>query len=146
MWELIEPGKNTPAGVQWIVDGLRNGSLIWTTDGSYDRKQAVDLFGVGWMIFCTATGFCVTSTFWELSPLASSYGAKLLVLCALHLFARALAEFCKIVGWSAMLCCENKCASMSKLPSGTMKLLQMKGPVVAKLWKAINPVSSYYSV
>jgi len=36
--------------------------------------------------------------------------------------------------------------SMSKLPSGTMQLSQMKGPVVAKLWKAINPVSSSYSV
>jgi hypothetical protein len=34
--------------------------------------------------------------------------------------------------------------SMSKLPSGTTQLSQMKvkGPVVAKLWKAINPVSS----
>jgi hypothetical protein len=33
---------------------------------------------------------------------------------------------------------------MSKLPSGTTQLSQMKvkGPVVAKLWKAINPVSS----
>jgi hypothetical protein len=44
MWEVIEPGRDTPADVSWIVDGLRNGSLIWTTDGSYDRKKAVDLF------------------------------------------------------------------------------------------------------
>ena len=36
--------------------------------------------------------------------------------------------------------------SMSKIPSGTMQLSQMKGPVVAKLWKAINPVSSSYYV
>jgi hypothetical protein len=36
--------------------------------------------------------------------------------------------------------------SMSKLPSGKTHLSQMKGPVVAKLWKAINPVSSSYSV
>ena len=108
MWELIEPGKNTPAGVQWIVDGLRNGSLIWTTDGSYDRKKAVNLCGVGWMIFCTATGFCVTGTFCERSTSASSYRAELLGLCALHLFAWALAEFYKIAGWSAMLCCDNK--------------------------------------
>jgi hypothetical protein len=34
--------------------------------------------------------------------------------------------------------------SMSKLPSGTTQLSQMKGPVVAKLWKVINPVSSSY--
>ena len=36
--------------------------------------------------------------------------------------------------------------SMSKLPSGTTQLSQMKGPVVAKLWKAVNPVSSSDSV
>jgi hypothetical protein len=36
--------------------------------------------------------------------------------------------------------------SMSKLPSGTTQLSQMKGPVVAKLWKVINLVSSSYSV
>ena len=53
----IEPGKDTPVDVLWIVEGLRDGSLIWTTDGSYDRKRAVDLCGVGWIIFCTNTGF-----------------------------------------------------------------------------------------
>ena len=93
MWEVIEPGKDIPADVSWIVNGLRNGSLIWTTDGSYDRKKAVDLCGVGWMIFCTNTGFRLTGTFWERSPLASLYRAELLGLCALHLFAQALAEF-----------------------------------------------------
>jgi hypothetical protein len=34
--------------------------------------------------------------------------------------------------------------SMSKLPSGTTQLSQMKGLVVAKLWKVIHPVSSSY--
>ena len=34
--------------------------------------------------------------------------------------------------------------SMSKLPSGTMQLSQMKLPVVAKLWKVTHPVSSSY--
>jgi len=108
MWEVIEPGKDTLADVSWIVNGLHNGSLIWTTDGSYDRKKAVDLCGVGWMIFCINTGFRLTGTFWERSPLASSYRAELLGLCALHLFAQALAEFYKVVGWTAMLCCDNK--------------------------------------
>ena len=108
MWEVIEPGKDTPADVSWIVNGLRNGALIWTTDGSYDRKKAVNLCGVGWMIFCTNTGFRLTGTFWERSPLAISYRTKLLGLCTLHLFAQALAEFYKVIGWTAMLCCDNK--------------------------------------
>ena len=108
MWEVMEPGTDTPAGIQWIVDGLRNGTLIWTTDGSYDRKKAVDLCGVGWMIFCTNTGFRLTGAFWERSTSASSYRAELLGLCALHLFSQALAEYHKVTGWTAMLCCDNK--------------------------------------
>jgi hypothetical protein len=32
--------------------------------------------------------------------------------------------------------------SMSKLPSRTTQLLQMKQPMIAELWKSINPVSS----
>ena len=78
------------------------------TDGSYDRKKAVDLCGVGWIIFCTNMDFRLTGTFWERSPLASLYRAELLGLWALHLFAQALAEFYKVVGWTAMLCCDNK--------------------------------------
>ena len=81
MWEVIERGKDTLTGEMWIVDGLRNDSLIWATDGSYDQKKASDLSGVGWIIFCTRTGFRVTGTFWERSTSASSYRAKLLGLC-----------------------------------------------------------------
>ena len=94
----MEPGKDTPADIRWIVDGLRNGTLIWTTDGSYDRKKAVDLCGVGWMIFCTNTGFRLTGAFWERSTSASSYRAELLGLCALHILSQALAEFHKVIG------------------------------------------------
>ncbi len=108
MWEVIEPGKDTPVNVSWIVEGLREGSLIWTTNGSYDQKRAVDLCGVGWIIFCTKTGFRLTGTFWERSPSASLYRAKLLGLCALHILAQALAEFYTVTGWTAMLCCDNK--------------------------------------
>jgi hypothetical protein len=32
----------------------------------------------------------------------------MLGLCALHLLARAVAEYYKVEGWSAMLCCNNK--------------------------------------
>jgi hypothetical protein len=108
MWEVIEPGKDNPKDVSWIAEGLRDRSLMWTTDESYDRKRAVHLCRVGWIIFCTNTGFRLTSTFWECSSSASSYRAELLGLCALHLFAQALAEFYKVTGWTAKLCCDNK--------------------------------------
>ncbi len=108
MWEVIKPVKGTLADISWIVDGLKNESLIWVTDRSYNRKKAKDLCGVGWMIFCTNSGFRLTVTFWEQSCSARSYRAELLGLCALHLLAQALAEFYKVAGWSARLCCDNK--------------------------------------
>ena len=55
MWEGVEPGKDLPRDMLCVADGLTNGSLIWVTDGSYDRKKAIDLCGVGWITFCTKT-------------------------------------------------------------------------------------------
>ncbi len=108
MSEVIEPGKDTPVDVSWIAEGLRDISLIWKTDGSYVWKRAVNLCRVGWIVFCTNTGFRLTGRFWERSPLASLYRAELLGLCTLHIFAQALAEFYTVTGWTAMLCCDNK--------------------------------------
>jgi hypothetical protein len=142
MCKVIKPGKNTPADVPWIVDGLRNGSLIWTTDGSYDQKKAVDLCGVGWMIFCTNTGFRLTGTFWERSLLASSYRAALLGLCALHLFAQALAEFYKVIGWTAMLCCDNKCTLMVSSHHTRRIRPSAKSADIRRRLKAVKPLLS----
>jgi hypothetical protein len=82
--------------------------MLWVTDGSYDRKKAIDLSGVGWIIFCTKTGFRPTGTFWEKSNSASLYRVEMLEFYALHLLARAVVEFYQIKGWSATLCCNNK--------------------------------------
>jgi hypothetical protein len=77
---------------------MANNSLVWVTDGSYDRKKAIDLCGVEWIIFCTKTGFHLTGTFWEKSTLASSYRAEMLRLCTLHLLAWAVVEYYKVEG------------------------------------------------
>ena len=79
--------------MSWIADGLTLGSLIWVTDGSYDRKRASDLSGVGWIIFCKSTGFCITGSFWDKSISATLYRAELLGLCTLHFLARVVAVF-----------------------------------------------------
>jgi hypothetical protein len=52
---------------------MTKGSLIWTTDGSYNRKKAVDISGAGWIIFCKNTGWRITGAFWERSSTASSF-------------------------------------------------------------------------
>ena len=87
---------------------MRNNLLIWVTNGSYDRKKAKELIGIGWIIFCTYTGLRLTGTFWEKSNLASLYWAEMLGLCALHLFTQAVAKFYNVEKWSALVCCNNK--------------------------------------
>ncbi len=85
-----------------------NNSLICVMDSLYDRKKAIDLCWVGWIIFCTKTGFRLTGTFWEKSTSASLFSAEMLGLCALRLLAWVVAEYYKVEGWSAMLCCDHK--------------------------------------
>ncbi len=87
MWEGIEAGQDTPYDMTWIAEGMMNNSLICITDGLYDMKKVIDLCGVGWIIFCSKTGFRLTGTFWEKSISASLLRAEVLGLCTLHLLA-----------------------------------------------------------
>ncbi len=47
MWEGINAGTHSKDNLTWIVEGMTNGTLIWTTDGSYNRKKAANLSGMG---------------------------------------------------------------------------------------------------
>ncbi len=38
MWEGIEKEQPTYKDLGWLVEGMRANSLLWVTDGSYDRK------------------------------------------------------------------------------------------------------------
>jgi hypothetical protein len=107
MWEGIEDGQATKGDLSWLVQGMKSDSLLWVTDGSYDRKRAPVLSGVGWIIFCQHTGKHLVGSFWEKSSSASSYRAELLGLCSLHLLAQALSKSYKVSGWEATLCCDN---------------------------------------
>jgi hypothetical protein len=64
MWEGIEADKDSQYNISWVAEGLTNHSLVWVTDGSYNRNKAIDLCGVGWIIFCTKTGLQLTGTVW----------------------------------------------------------------------------------
>ena len=103
MWDGIEDSQGKKLDLSWLIEGMRTNLLLWVTDGSYDRKRAPVISGVGWIVFCKTTGKRLVGSFWEKSPSASSYKAKLLGLCALHLFAWALSEFYKVSGWKATL-------------------------------------------
>jgi len=47
MWEGIEDGQATKSDLSWLVQGMKLDSLLWVTDGSYDRKRAPVLSRVG---------------------------------------------------------------------------------------------------
>jgi hypothetical protein len=107
MWEGVEDSQATKHDLSWLIQGMETNTLIWVIDGSYDRKRASVISGVGWIIFCQMTGKRLVGSFWEKSPLASLYRAELLGLCLLHLFALALSKFYKVSGWKATLGCDN---------------------------------------
>ena len=67
MWEDIDFTQTTTQDLQWIAKGMKNNTLVWMTNGSYDRKKAADLSIVGWIIFCKDSGLRMTGTFWEKS-------------------------------------------------------------------------------
>jgi hypothetical protein len=88
MWEGVDNCQTTKHDLSWLVQGMEMHSLILVTDGSYDRKRAPTISGVGWIIFCCTSGKRLVGSFWEKLSTASLYRAELLSLCLLHLFAR----------------------------------------------------------
>ena len=101
--------QETNQDLKWVAEGMQNNTLVWTMDGSYNRKWAADLSNVSWIIFCKRTGLQMTGTFWEKSPSARSlFMAEMLGLCCLHLLARAVAEFFGTGQWEAVISCDNK--------------------------------------
>jgi hypothetical protein len=107
MWEGVKDSQATKQDLSWLIQGMESNLLIWVTEGSYDRKCAPGISGVGWIIFCQTTGKRLVCLFWEKSPMASSHRAEQLGLYSLHLFALALSKFYKVSGWKATLGCEN---------------------------------------
>jgi hypothetical protein len=77
MWEGIDDDQETKEDATWIANGMRHNSLIWATDGSYNRKKASNLSGASWIIFCTRTGLQLVGTFWEKSIWANLYRVEL---------------------------------------------------------------------
>ena len=39
MWEGIEASQELPYDMSWVAEGMKNHTLIWVVDGSYNRKK-----------------------------------------------------------------------------------------------------------
>ena len=123
MWEEIGTGEAwNKNNLTWLVDGMKNGTLILVADGSYDRKRAPNVSGAGWVIYCTQTQRLLRGFFYELSDSASSYRAEQLGILALLHLSLALEEFYDVKNWHGKLCCDNQ----SALYQASKKLIRIR--------------------
>jgi hypothetical protein len=104
MWDGVEDPQQD---LQWLVDGLKNGTLLCVTDGSYHKKLAPTVSGAGWLICCTSAHKMLRGNFYEISPSASSYRGELLGLVALHTLLLALSIFYEVPVVNGRICCDN---------------------------------------
>ena len=104
MWEVVNGESDD---LLWLAEALCQGTSIWTTDGSYDRKRAPRVSGAGWIICDKATRKVLRGNFYEVSRSASSYRGELLGLLALHTLALAVVEFYGIEQATGVMRCDN---------------------------------------
>ena len=93
MWDSIEDENQD---LSWLVEGIRNGTVVAVADGSYNRKTAPDVSGAGLVLCCTKAEKLLRISFFERSRSASSYREELLGLVALHLLLLAMCQFYEI--------------------------------------------------
>ena len=108
MWDKFYGTPSSRRDLSWLVAAVRNGTAIWVTDGSYDRKRAPTVSGAGWTVYCTRTRKQLICSFYEHSPKAGSYRGELLGLCAIHLFLLALEEFYDLPSTTGEIHCDNR--------------------------------------
>ena len=104
MWDGIVDEQQD---LQWLIDGVKNNTIISETDGLYDRKVAPNISGVGWLVCCTSSEKILRANFYEKSKSASSYRGELLGLVALHTFLYAICNFHNILSTTPKICCDN---------------------------------------
>ena len=106
MWRDLR-GNTDP---EWIRQALEKGTLICATDGSYDRKKAVNLSGAGWVIRCSDSKQMLSGALVERSQAAGSYRGELLGMLAIRLLLLAVEEYHNSYGDGTRIYCDNKSA------------------------------------
>ena len=121
MWEDLRLSESS---LEWVVEGLKEGSLVCVTDGSYFKKKAPNVCSAGWIIADRRTKRQIGGTLVEISPSADSYRGEMLGMLAIRLFLLAVEEFYSAVTTSNDICCDNKGAlytferKSQRVPSG----------------------------
>ena len=79
--------------LSWLISGIKAGTVIGCTDGSFDEKKSATLCSAGWILYDTTTNTRLAGSFCEYSMGAGSYRGEVLGLCALQLLLLALEEW-----------------------------------------------------
>ena len=79
MWKDVRE-KYEGRDMYWLMEGMKNNSLVWCADGSYKRKVAPFVSGAGWMVYCTKSKKSMEGQFFEYSDSANAYRAEQLGL------------------------------------------------------------------
>ena len=96
---------------------MKNGTLLWCADGSYNWKLTPLISGVGWIVQCVALGKSIEGLFYKESEETNAYRAEQLGICAIHHLIAALSLFYNIKNWKTRVGCDNY---------GTIKISQRR--------------------
>ena len=86
---------------------MKNGTLVWCSDGSYKRKVVPEVCGVGWVVECAKCGKRMEGSFYEISDTFNSCRAEQLEICAVHQLTQALSLFSGVDNWKTKSGCDN---------------------------------------
>ena len=139
MWEGVEEENQD---LRWLVEGIRNGTVIAVADGSYDRKTAPDVSGAGLVLCCTNAEKMLRVSFFERSRSASSYRGELLGLVAIHLLLLAMCQFYEISVTRPKVCCDN----IGALKQARNRRRRIKtGACQADILRVLRTVTSHHT-
>ena len=83
---------------------MQEGTTIWVTDGSYNKKVAPDVSGAGWLVYCTKRDKKLFGSFYKRSPQAGLYRGELLGLLAVHTVILAMEDHFGLEGTTTKVC------------------------------------------
>jgi hypothetical protein len=86
MWKALRLEGNDG----WLMDSIRDGTLVAVTDGSYIRELHPELCSAAFILECSAGRGRIVGSFPEMSSDANAYRGELLGLLAIHLILLAV--------------------------------------------------------
>ena len=89
MWEDLRLDEDP----SWIVECLKNKTLMCVTDGSYMKDKAPNICSAGWVMVCKQTKRYISGTLVERLESADSYRGQCLGMLAIRLFLLAVEEY-----------------------------------------------------